>query len=349
MTLKHCIIHHLERPAPGHDITTTFRDAENNPAGPIYSLFEQLKHSYQRSSQKQYGHFDKEISDNPIPGWIKEQQAGKAAFTTISQQMVSQLCVKLDETDEVFSAHLLIAIETVMDQDQLFLFWINHTEASHIDNDMEVASTAYVDGAKMQYAIKVLLDEWLEEETQKYLSIITGRGNKNLADTFNHFIGFASGVDLAEETNDFLSLVDRYAEDLPEDKIVEQKTKIIDYCVDQDKVGRPVVFEDISEQLDTSEPKRFANFLSEHQETPQAQIYTDRNSLKRYVRYFGRDKNMSISFSADLLGSGIIYDEQTKSLTIHQVPKSLRQQFQRNRAGVQKNSAAEEHHLEEME
>ena len=59
MTLKHCIIHSIERATPGTEVSTSFREQENPATGPAYSLFEQLKQSFQRSSQKQYGFFDR--------------------------------------------------------------------------------------------------------------------------------------------------------------------------------------------------------------------------------------------------------------------------------------------------
>jgi nucleoid-associated protein len=327
MTLKHCIIHHIERSAPGGDVLTELRDQENNCAGPAYSLFEQLKQSFQRSSQKQYGHFDKDLAENPLPGWLKDQQQGKSPFAKISHRMIEQLQQKLGGCDDAVSAHIMIALETVMDQDQLSIFWINHVEATHIDNAMEVGSAQYIDGNKLQYAARIYIDEWLEEDSQKYLSIISSRGNKNISDAFQGFVGFSTGVDLVEETGEFLTIVDQYAETLPEEKIQDYRGKILDYCVEQDKQGSPVVFEEISEQLNESQPKEFADFISTNQKQPKTEIYTDRNSLKRYVRYFGRDKNMSISFSSNLFGENIIYDEASGTLTIKEIPKSLKQQL----------------------
>jgi nucleoid-associated protein len=67
--------------------------------------------------------------------------------------------------------------------------------------------------------------------------------------------------------------------------------------------------------------------VAERQQAPAVEMYTDRSSLKRYVRYFGRDKNMSISFSADMFGQEIVYDEVAGTLTIKQIPKSLKQQL----------------------
>jgi nucleoid-associated protein len=327
MTLQHCIIHCIERTIPGADVTTTLRDQENNNAGSAYSLFEQLKQSYQRSSQKQYGYFDRDISDNPVPAWLKEQQQGKSSFPRTSQRLLEQLQQKMGENDEAFSAHIMIALETIMDQEQIYIFWLNHVESMHIDNSIEVAPTQFIDGNKLQYGARLYIGEWLDECSQKYLSIITSRGNKHISNAFSDFLGFSTGLDLVEETSEFLNIVDQYADSLPDEKSNDYKGKILDYCVEQDKQGAPVVFENISTQLNEDEPKSFSTFISARQETPKTEIYTDRTSLKRYVRYFGRDKNMSISFSADLFGEGIIYDETSGTLTIKQIPKSLKQQL----------------------
>ena len=332
MTLKHCIIHQIERPVPGAELTTTVRDTENNSAGPAYSLFEQLKQSYQRSSQKQYGYFDSELSDNPVPGWLQEQQQGKSPFAKTSQRLLQQLQQKLGDNDEAFSAYIMIAVETVMDQQQLYIFWFNHVEAAHIDNTLDIAPSQYIDSHKILYGARLFVEEWLEEDSKKYLSIITRRGNKNLSDAFSAFVGFSTGADLVVETSEFLTIVDEYAESLPEEKTTDYKGKIIDYCVEQDKQGAAVVFEDISTQLNQQQPKEFADFVSSKQESPKAEIYTDRGSLKRYVRYFGRDKNMSISFSADMFGQNIVYDEATGTLTIKEIPKSLKQQLKNSSA-----------------
>lgn len=330
MTLKHCIIHQIERAVPGADLITQLREQENNCAGSAYSLFEQLKQSFQRSSQKQYGHFDRDLADNPLPGWLKEHQQGKSPFARISLRMLEHLQQQLENNDEALSAHIMIALDSVMDQDQLYIFWVNHVQASHINSDLEVASSQYVDSVKLQFAARILLDEWLQEDSPKYLSMITSRGNKKLSDSFSGFIGFSSGVNLVEETGEFLTIVDEYAQSLPEDKIRDHREKILDYCIEQDKQGSPVVFEEISNQLDESAPAAFASFISERQQAPKTEIYTDRNSLKRYVRFFGRDKNMSISFSSEMIGHDILYDEASGTLTIKQLPKSLKQQLKKS-------------------
>lgn len=334
MTLKHCIIHHIERTTPGAGIDTRQRESENSIQGQTLSLFEQLKLTFQRSAQKQYGTFDRELSDNPVPGWVREQTDSKLTFLSMSRHLMEHLQLQMERHDEPFSAHILIAVDEVMDQDQWYLFWIHHIDASCINIDMEVATTHYIDSGRLAFGARLFVDEWLAEDTPKYLSIITTRGNKVLTDAFTRFIGFSTGLDLVEDTHEFLQIVDDYIDALPEEKTADVKGKIVDYCVEQDKVGAPIVFGDLSEQLDQSAPDRFAQFVTGQQREPRAEIYADRGSLKRYTRFFGRDNSMSISFSSDLFGDAVVYDESSDTLTIKRIPRSLKQQLKNGALSV---------------
>lgn len=327
MTLKHCILHKIERTVPGAAISSRLREQENNCEGAIYSLFEQLKQSYLRSSQKQYGYFNKEQEDIPLPQWLREQQQAKTAFHSFSQRAMSQLIQQLENTDEVFTAYLMFAIENVLEQQQFYVFWVTQSEALNINSELEVDSSQYIDSAKLQYAARVQIEEWLEQASPKYLSLMTARGNKSLSEAFTQFIGFCAGIDLVEQTSEFLTIVDQYADTLVPDRVSEYKNKVMDYCVQQDRQGAPVIYEELSEKVNEA---ALAGFIIDRQQDKKTELHTDRNSLKRYIRFFGRDNHMSISFAADKFGSDICYNEQTGELLIKKIPQSLRQQLARH-------------------
>jgi nucleoid-associated protein len=326
MPLNHCILHRIERSSHAGDIALELKEQENSPSGPIFSLFEQLKHSFQRSAQKQFGHFGS-AHESPLPGWIKEQHSEKISFVSFSQRLAEQIKIHLANTEDPFSAHLLIAQETIMEQATLHVFWVPHVEAIAVDSHLEVGTSRYIDTKKIHYAMRLQLDEWLSEESPKYLSIISSRGDKAFAEALSNSIGFSSGVDLVKDTKEFLAIVEQYAESLPEEKASETKAQVIDYCMEQDKRGEPVVIKELSSQLNDSAPFEFSSFVSDKQEQPSATINIDRGSLKRYVRFSGRDKNMSISFSSDRYGSDIEYDPASGRLILNAIPKSLKQQL----------------------
>jgi nucleoid-associated protein len=169
--------------------------------------------------------------------------------------------------------------------------------------------------------------QWQVENWQQYLTMQMSRGNKNLSHAFTHATGFVSSVNLQNQTNEFLEIVDQYADSLEKKESNNAKHAIVNYCVEQDMQGNPVNFESLSEVLDEKEPKKFSNFVKENQEKPQEEIYAHRNSLKKYVRFYGREKDLSISFSSDQMGENITFDPESGSLTFKQVPKSLQAQL----------------------
>ena len=109
----------------------------------------------------------------------------------------------------------------------------------------------------------------------------------------------------------------------------EYRHRVIDYCVDQDRQGEPVALKALSRYVDESSPDAFMRFIADNQEEPSLELYTDRNSLKRYTRFFGRDQDISISFSTAVFGNNIIYDERSDTLTIRSIPKSLKLQLKK--------------------
>ncbi len=326
MTVKHCIIHGLSS-SGDKEIQLNLRDKENLNEGPVISLFTQLRQSLQRSATRQYGWFDPEQGDNPLPGWLSKYSQQELGFVSLSQKMTEQLKLTLAESEEPFSAHLLFVVEELMEHEYLYVFWINHSDAQFIDSQLQVENLSYVNGGKLNYVLKLDFSQWAIKDWQQYLTIQTSRSSKELTHAFTKFSGFISGVNLQQQTDEFLSIVDQYAQSLDKDESNSTKNTVVNYCVDQDMQGNPINFDSLSQVLNENEPEKFANFVSENQEIPQKEIYAHRNSLKKYVRFYGREKDLSISFSSDRMDDNISFNPETGSLTFKQVPKSLQAQL----------------------
>ncbi len=327
MSIKHCIIHRLERTNSDQKVNLQTRAEENPSEGAIVSLFTQLKQSLQRSATRQYGLFDVNQTDNPLPGWLDKFQKDELGFVSTCKKISEQLQLILADTHEPFSAHLLFVVEELMEHPYLYLFWINHSDAQMINGHLEAEDLSYIDGSKIHYVVKLDFSQWAIKDWQQYLTIQTSRGNREMAHAFTKLIGFISGVNLQQQTDEFLKIVDQYTQTLDSDQSNPTKNAIVNYCVDQDMQGNPINFESLSQTLDENAPERFSQFVNEKQETPQKEIYAHRSSLKRYVRFYGREKDLSISFSSDRMDDNIIYDEESGSLTFKQVPKSLQAQL----------------------
>jgi len=125
MSIKHCIVHRLNRHSIEEKVSLNTRNEENPSQDAIVSLFTQLKQSLQRSATRQYGLFDVDQTDNPIPGWLSKLQNDELGFVSASKKIAEQLQLVLSDTKEPFSADLLFVIEELMDHQYLYIFWVN--------------------------------------------------------------------------------------------------------------------------------------------------------------------------------------------------------------------------------
>jgi nucleoid-associated protein len=243
--------------------------------------------------------------------------------------MMEHLKLQLEKTPEPFTAHILFLVDTLVEQDFFYVFWLNHTDAQFINSELEVKALEYINPSKLNFALRLDTEQWKVEGWEQYMSLILARGNKDLTAAFFEFSGFISSVDIKQQTETFLNTVDEYI-DQQEPAVGQQlKSKIVEYCIDQDMSGQPVDIEQLSNQLDEGNPEHFSEFVQKSNPESTNEIYTDRSSLKKYVRFFGRDKNLSISFSSEMFGNNIVFDEQEDQLVFKQIPKSLKAQLTR--------------------
>ncbi len=294
--------------------------------GPVYSLFEQAKQGLNKSAQKRFGFFDVEAEHKQLIGLMHEWQDQKIEFLSFANKAAMFLQQRLDQGDTPFDYTVIVAHETVLEQNYLYVSAVPMKEMMQLNSELEPFYTEVIDGARLSYALRVHLEQYADE-SPKYLTQVAPKGAKDLNESFNAFSNFKEGIDIKAQTEEFIHIVDAYADELDEVSQKEVKNQIMEYCVDQDSIGLPVQLEDLSEQLDDESPKKFAEYVAANQQTPSGEVHTDRSALKRYMRYFGRDNSISINFSSERLGTDIFYQPASGSLRIDNVPKSLKKQL----------------------
>jgi nucleoid-associated protein len=114
-------------------------------------------------------------------------------------------------------------------------------------------------------------------------------------------------------------------------------------------VGKPVVIAELSSELkDHPAPRKvsreddateaataeqampvkplleFASFVSTSQPAAKPELIPDTSQLRQFVRLSGRNNQLSMSFASSCLGDTIVYDPETDSLTIKDIPPRLK-------------------------
>jgi len=294
--------------------------------GPIFSLFEQAKQGLNKSAQKRFGFFDTEAENKQLVGLMNNWQAEQMSFLSFANKSAAFLQQQLDTSDTPFEYSVIFAHESVLEQHYLYVLAVPMKEMLQTTDTLEPMYVEVIDSAKLSYALRLHLEQFTDG-SPKYLTQIAAKGAKDINDSFNAFSTFKEGIDVKAETEEFIQIVEGYTKELDEEAQKDVKTQIMEYCVEQDQIGVPVLLDELSEQLDEEAPAKFAEYVSANQQQAKKEIHTDRAQLKRYMRYFGRDNSLSINFSSERLGNDIFYSPDAGSLRIENVPKALKKQL----------------------
>ena len=290
------------------------------------SLLQNCKRYFIQRTSKRYGCFSDDIGENQLPALLRQYLDQQIPFTRLAEKMVARFIELLDATEVSFHGHLLIA-ENAGEHHEIYVVHLQLQSAFSINDQLEITETEYADLSKLGFAGRIQLDPWKEESSNNYLAISRHRGEKGLQDVLEAWLGFASTVDTTADTQEFMNVVEAYASELPEEDSQEAKSKVVEYCMDQEQHGEEILYAELSAYLNDENPNAFADFAEKSMEHKKEGFIPDKNKLKKLVRFNGRDKDLSISFSSAQLGKDVVYNRDTGELVLKRIPKALLQQL----------------------
>jgi len=351
MALSQIIAHRVQRTNPTANTELQLRDNCWVQDGRIEECFRELKHCMLRRLGKDYGRFSEDHASHPMSQWLNEYYNDKLSFESFTQKAMKHLKSELDKTEVLLDGFVFFAHEVLEASSILHVFIAQHNTGQFIDGEMVLSESFYLDTSAMRLAAKINMTDWQSDDEHRSSNAVTllrWRGEKEISDAFTHFIGFTEKRDLGAETEAFLNIVSDYTKDLPEDIAHHTKKQVVDFCLEQDKIGQPVIIEELSTQLKenpipkhsskkTANPSEaeeipkenpslpeFASFVSRSQPTAKPELIPDKSQLRQFVRLSGRNNQLSMSFSSSCLGDSIVYDTGTDSLIIKDIPPALK-------------------------
>jgi nucleoid-associated protein len=356
MPVTHFITHQINKEAqkPAAMVTTTANEAEVDDY--CHLVMSQLKGIFVQRASKRYGCFNPEVTrvKGLTLNWLNDQQS----FLSWTKKISEQFADMMDNTELEIDGYLAFATEELADSDKLYIFHLREKSNICLTSDMQLSESRIIDFSNTGFGLCIDTSALKKEQEEgkrsdeKYFTFSFGRGDKPIQKLFSDFAGFIDTLDTEQETQEFLEIVEEYASTLSEDQSIETKTKVIEYCVEQDKQGETVEFKTLSGQLDSSAPEKFEQFvalkkrerrevrprsestmnetsseLAQGESIVKTELIPDRKSLKNYLRYSGKNKEVTLSFAATSLGTDISFDASENSLTIKNLPSRLLKQL----------------------
>jgi len=327
MSIAHFIAHQVSRNDNEAPATVSLREHELPINDNVSRLIDELKSTFISRANKHYGQFNSDAENTALHPLINTFLEEHIDFLSFTQKATALLVDQLNKTSLPLSGHILFCEEQTTNVRWLHLFHLQHQPGLSINQNLEVIETEYADISRIGFAGRINLSNLMASQSDNYLTFSVNRQDKVQQQMFTDFLGFIDTLNTSEDTLAFLNVVDAYSQNMAEESAQEYKDKVVEYCIDQDRQGEPVVFESLSQYVNEDQPEDFEKFIKTHQNDAKSEFIPDKKSLKRFVNYSGRHKGLSISFSSKMLGSNVQFDEANETLTLHQLPKSLLNQL----------------------
>ncbi len=325
MPITNAIVHQLFRNSTTQELNLREQELEKNEQ--LSVLLSHIKGAFYNRSSKQYGCFTQETGHfKALTGQLKSNGLG---FTSFTAQVMKLLQTEIEALQLDIDGHWFFALEELEETEQLWFFHLKHKEGLYLTHALDLADSLLIDFAKLGFGGVIDLNEFAAND-QKYLTVSFGFGDRQLQSALLEFTNFVDTVDTTADTERFMEIVKAYSETLPAEKGAQYRKKAVEYCTEQDKLGETVVCNEISVALNEEENNDVPTLVSFIQETKpetKEEFIPDRKSLKKYLRYTGKSKEVSISFSNDILGKNVTFNPENESLTINELPSALLKQL----------------------
>lgn len=328
MAITAIVAHRIYRHSPGSAFELQLRNESFATNGKLEELAYELKAQFIRKGGKSYGRFSTEAGEFPLPAWLKDLREERMSFLNFTHRAIKQFQQTLEQAESLLDAYVFFVEEKLEMGDTLSVYLIEHLSGLYLDGELAMDESLYLDTSGYSLAARIQLQDWLEGESSTYLTLIRSRGDKDIAEAFTQFIAFTDKQDIKQETAEFLQIVDDFSQTLDEATAKITRTKVVNYCLEQNKAGKAVAIADLSqnlaEEVKSYEPERFMRYVETSNPDIKPEFIPHAGQIRNYVRISGRNESLSMSFASDCLGREIEYDADKDVLTIRNLPLSLK-------------------------
>ncbi|ODS05189.1 nucleoid-associated protein [Vibrio scophthalmi] len=343
MKIKNVILHNLIKEEKTTKVTLDPREQENEINESATQLSKDIIDKF-NSTGLNTGHFFKPEGDQQLTQFEflleKYYKDGFPDFVGFTKSTAAHLQKQLMGAPTAKGGHLWFNHYTHNAEHFLSVVLLREKTVMRI-SQLELTQFDSVDLDKLHMAARINLSKWknADEKSNRYISFKIGKEAKKVTDYFAKFIGCEEFTQATSDTKALVQSVEAFCKHhVFDDEMTEKvKSKTHDQIVEWRKEDKTVRLDALSTILDatflpedTDDDKK-GQFLRISQGEPynlNNEVVTDTNALRRLKKYSGKNKDISISFDAKLLGNAVEYDPKNGGvLTITQIPKALKEQL----------------------
>jgi len=337
MPITHVIVHHLVK-QNGEKAILSLRPSELENNNPQSTLFELLKNSFTSRISRKHGSFDNTITTAILASEVDIFANDNGYFHTLSTRFMKQLEAIFNQENADINAHFLFFAESDNKQNLFYLFVVSRNEYLTINDTLEITPSYSIDTGSSLCGIKLNIDDWKQRPKYHYLTLVPPKGNQVLSDALHNLSGFGNSIDRNKSTKAFLDNLDAFTQYVSPEKQQKFREQVIDYCEEQESkdqaVHIPTLSKSIAKSIEGIDCEQFIREMLPYNpvntkisDTNNEVLMIDKRSLRQYIKFSGRDKDLSLTFSSNQLNESIFYNEDEETLTLTNIPKGLKKQL----------------------
>ncbi|MCU7818938.1 MAG: nucleoid-associated protein [gamma proteobacterium symbiont of Lucinoma myriamae] len=335
MIIKDIVVHLIDKQADSGQSTLSLSQQSIAASPTLEHFLEELNKVYNSKPSKVFGSFadsegeiDNSLKSSHIllNSYLKKQ----TSFIDYTQQSMNLLKHYIDQTGKATGGYIVFVNYTLFGSDFMLIAMLNNVAGVAVDSNLGINNINYLDISKLHLAARIDLSLWQDDaESGRYISMIRGKESNKLSEYFRKFIGSDETINSKQETSELLTAVSRFCDtNIQDDDTKSQfKQKAADFCLEQADKGQNVVLKDFSGYVADSAVDDFMNYVKSEQFSLSDEISPNKTVIRRFNKISGRNQQVSITINEEALGDTVIYDADKETLTLSDLPATLKAQL----------------------
>jgi len=336
MVIQELVVHLIEKQADSGPSNLSLSHESIAASSALEAFLDELNKVYNSKPTKVFGSFieeDASVSSMKtlLSTYLEQKGSGEQnSFIDYTQQGMALLKHYIDQASKATGGYMVYVHYSLFGSDYMLISMLNNVPGVSVNNKLEINNIDYLDISKLHLAARIDLTQWQEElESGRYISMIRAKESHKLSEYFRKFIGSDETIDSRQETSELFTAVGQFCDnELSDDEKKSQfKQKAAEYCLDQAEKGQNVVLKDFSDYVAEGAVDDFMNYVHSEQFELANEISPNKSVIRRFNKLSGRNAQVSITINEEALGDSVIFDAEKETLTISDLPATLKAQL----------------------
>ncbi|WP_191599964.1 nucleoid-associated protein [Marinomonas algicola] len=339
MSIANLIVHEVQKNTGSNKAVLVARPTENAVDEQAAKLAEQIGNLFNRSGMNtgQFSNPEGSETGAKLPGLLTQFYSNNvfSDFAAFSKACASDFVTCIGEIEEAEGGLLWFNHYELHDTHFLFIALLKRKHGMVLNADLSLSQIEQIELEKLHMAMRINLSAWADRDDSRYISFRFGRAAKVESDYFTRFIGCDEPKVTSKETRKLVDVTSAYCDmkSLSVPKANELKRVVAEHCLskaeENERIDLNEIAKEVEERFSPDEAGLFMEIAESESFALDRDMFVEKAALKKLTRYSGSTRTLTLSFDSSLLGDSVRFDEETNSLVINDLPKTLLKQLKK--------------------